>query len=74
LLCEYGLTPEYVNDSWTEELLALMMLKRRERIETVSKGKREQLTVGNETVLAKRVSNEQFFQATGLRVKKCQIQ
>lgn len=49
-LLEWGLPPAYLNDEWTEELLALMFHKRSERLNGFAP--RES---------ANRMSNEDFF-------------
>lgn len=40
-LAEWGVTPEYVNEYWTEELLALMFIKRRDRFQQYGKQQNE---------------------------------
>jgi hypothetical protein len=46
-LVEWHLSPEYLNENWTEELLALMFQKRNERIE------RAQATTAGESTTAR---------------------
>jgi hypothetical protein len=58
-LAEWHLPPGYINRHWTEELLALMFLKRNERLSPESK---EDLPKPAGT---KTVSNEDFFKLIG---------
>jgi hypothetical protein len=54
-LAEWHVTPEYINEEWTEELLALMFIKRREMISKIARP--------NQPAAQKfsRVSNDDFF-------------
>lgn len=36
-MTEWGVTPEYINNRWTEELLTLMFIKRTARIKRAAK-------------------------------------
>lgn len=63
MLTEWGLTPEYINEKWTEELLSLMFQKRNERIErwnAQSAGK------AAPTPERRRVSDMELFQTMGI--------
>jgi hypothetical protein len=63
-LWEWGLTPEWINANWTEELLALMFTKRKERIE------RMRAKVPGEGQPPGRMDNKRFMDKHNLRVKR----
>lgn len=56
-LAEWKLTPEYLNENWTEELLALMFQKRYERLLPPK-------------VTDTRLSNEEYFKKYNITVDK----
>jgi hypothetical protein len=64
-LIDWHLTPEYINEHWTEELLCLMFVKRRERIERITPS---QMT---EVSGVKKIGNKEFFERHRIKVKKC---
>lgn len=62
-LSEWGLTPEYINTNWTEELLALMVQKRNQRVRGTS-GSDGRESNGS------RMSNSDFFAKHNIKVKE----
>jgi hypothetical protein len=58
-MTEWGLTPEYILESWTEAKLLLMFVKRRERIMAIN----ESMKPKERT--AKQVAEEEFMAQTG---------
>lgn len=57
-LAEWHLTPAYINENWTEEMLLLMFQKRREYLRPLAQ-QQEQVT---------RVSDQELFQQMGVEV------
>jgi hypothetical protein len=55
---EWHLTPEYIHEHWTEELLTLMFLKRQRRIE------RHAEAVGDKP---REISDSQLFERMGVK-------
>lgn len=70
-LSEWGLTPKWINDNWTEELLALMFLKRKEDIDA-SRPKQEEAPTNVYVPMgpARRLGNKSFFNRHHIKVKK----
>jgi hypothetical protein len=64
-LIEWHLTPEYINERWTEELLCLMFVKRRERLQRIAPSRMTEVGV------VKKIGNKEFFERHGIKVKRC---
>jgi hypothetical protein len=64
-LTEWHITPEYINEQWTEELFELMFRKRNERL----RKNRPQNKQQHEPEVPK-ITNDLFFQTHGLKVKR----
>lgn len=69
-MTEWGVTPEYINNRWTEELLTLMFVKRTKRIRRIAN--REDVPSAEAPV--NRVKDKELFQAIGIipEVVQCQ--
>ena len=69
-LSEWGLTPQWINENWTEELLALMFVKRKEMFDELRPKEEmpqpEYVPMGP----AIRRSNKSFFKRHNLNIKK----
>lgn len=61
-LSEWGLTPDYINRKWTEELLSLMFQSRGRRL---ARGKKDD----EPATVTRKVSNDEFFARHGNLVK-----
>jgi hypothetical protein len=64
-MSEWGITPEYILDNWTEAELLLMFQKRNERIQAAN----EAMRMSDEPE-PRRVSAEELFSQFGGSVKK----
>lgn len=62
-LIEWGVTPEYINENWTEELLSLLFEKRGQRIERILKNK-----LGRQ-----KVSDQELFRRAGVTPKQVTV-
>jgi hypothetical protein len=64
-MTEWGVTPEYINRWWTEELLTLMFIKRTKRIKRMNSATvvKEDFN-GNQY---KKVTDTELFQAVGFQ-------
>lgn len=58
---EWHLTPEYIYEHWTEELLTLMFMKRKRRVQRKAEA---------EGLIPREVSNEQAFEKAGIEVER----
>lgn len=58
-MVEWGITPEYINANWTEELLTLMFLKKRRRYERLAEAR------GEIQPKPRRVKDSQLFKEMG---------
>jgi len=61
-LVEWHVTPEYINEHWTEEILQLLFVSRRKRFNAQPKPE----YTGS---VHHRMSNEQFFSKNGFSVE-----
>lgn len=62
-LTEWGLTPDYINANWTEELFALMLITRNQRIDRQNLRRKPKDEQG-----FRRLSNEEFFRRHNIKV------
>ncbi len=69
-LSEWGLTPQWINENWTEELLALMFLKRKEMFDELRPKANEEVPNYVPMGPAIRRSNKSFFKRHNLKTKK----
>jgi hypothetical protein len=58
-MTEWGLTPEYILDNWTEELFTLMFVKRAERIEAMTKAVKHDAAPA--PVAYKQITDQELF-------------
>lgn len=72
-MTEWGVTPEYINNRWTEELLTLMFVKRTKRIKRTTQ--KEISENGNVSEAPKKkVKDTEMFAMLGIipEVVRCQ--
>lgn len=65
-MTEWHLTPEYILDNWTEELLALMFEKRKESFDAM----RTLQQPDSESLPAKRVTDLELFTMPGVSYRR----
>jgi hypothetical protein len=62
-LSEWHVTPEYINEHWTEELFAFLFEKRNEKLRRFNNSEENSQDVP-------KIENGMFFRAHGITVKK----
>jgi hypothetical protein len=60
-LVDWHLTPEYINEHWTEELLTLMFVKRKVRFDRMRKSISKQTETSSPVKYAPVKSEAEFF-------------
>ena len=65
-LTDWGISPDEINDEWTEELLALMFEKRADRLRAIA----DKQPIGSTKRMPKRITNKEFFRKHGIQPKQ----